>query len=224
VAFVTTTRTGATLEECDQICGPSADCSEACLHIPPDPYPGFETTCGEYDDGASNGWCYDPQACGDGLCDNINDNEDADNCSEDCGDPLSTGPTCEANGCELGESCWSCPQDCGDCGDDGNPDPDDGECTENESHSSDECLIPYDRCDNDQDCASYHGQYGFVCVDKRCTARDVPSFVSPCDGPEDCASGWRCTISEKLQGDGCYFLSGGILVPCPVCHPPWLVD
>jgi hypothetical protein len=126
-AFVTATRTGATLDECDQICGPSADCSEACLHVPPDPYPAFETTCGEYDGGAESGWCYDPQACGDGVCDNINDNEDAGNCSEDCGDPLSAAPTCGLYDCELGESCWTCPQGCGDCDDEGNPDPDDGE-------------------------------------------------------------------------------------------------
>ena len=220
-AFVGGTQTSATLEECDQICGPSADCSEACLYIPPDPYPGFETTCGEYDDGASNGWCYDPQSCGDGICDNINDNEDKFNCSDDCGDPLGTDPTCPNSSCEQGESCWTCPQDCS-CDDNGNPDPDDGECTENESHSSDECLNPGDVCEDDEDCDDYHGQYGFACVNQRCTARDLPSYRPACNGPEDCASGWECTISQKLIADGCWLFLGGFSMPCPTCQPPWL--
>jgi hypothetical protein len=81
----------ANLDWCTNSCDPFADCGTECL-VPSEP--AFQTTCGEYDGGASNDWCWEG-SCGDDTCDMIR-GERCWNCSEDCGacpDPPSAAPT-----------------------------------------------------------------------------------------------------------------------------------
>lgn len=98
---------------CEQVCGVSAGCDTACVFFPGGEYEGVETTCGEFDGGADNGWCSYPECglvCGhwtDGgtAC---NDGVENTDCYEfgyylHCGDDV----------CALGtESESSCAADC----------------------------------------------------------------------------------------------------------------
>lgn len=182
-------RLQATLEWCYDICGPSAACETECLV---DSDPALESTCGQYDGGAPT-WCDPGPYCGDGICD-LEDNEDRNNCSEDCGPPLSPEPECGQFGCEQGEDCWTCPQDCGSCEGPDPEDPDDGECPEEEDPWTDDCLYLNESCEGDGNCASIDGRT-YMCVDGRCIAEDLPEFTSAhvmCNGPEDCPAGWSC--------------------------------
>jgi hypothetical protein len=210
-AFVSARSVSATPDDCDEVCGPSADCEEPCLYIPPPPFEGVEITCGEYEGGAPD-WCEDGNPCGDGVCDNVDDTEDSGNCPEDCGPVLSPGPTCGLYGCEQGESCWNCASDCGTCPEP--PEEDDGECSEGEDHSDADCLYLDESCDDDGDCHLV-GEFGYSCVNKRCVARDLPGVTTTCNSDFDCQSGFKCTKSDEYECPGSQ-------PSCKVCVPTWL--
>lgn len=79
-------------DACSSICGPTADCGEFCEDY---------GSCGNFDGGASGGWCAGD--CGDGYC-NSAISEDYVGCPEDCGycgdgicDSVNEGSSCHSD-------------------------------------------------------------------------------------------------------------------------------
>jgi hypothetical protein len=182
----------AGMEMCEEACNEFADCDTECFE------PVFlmlqSTTCGDWDGGIGNLQC--EGECGDDLCAEWA-GESCSSCSLDCG-PCPVEPTCEADGCEPGETCRNCPEDCA-C-----PDPDeedDGVCGTTEFHETYDCQTPSEFCQDDQDCPDY-GTIGAKCVENQCLAEDYDSWAVVCDpsdlDPGQCPNGWYCRYAEKF--------------------------
>lgn len=169
--------------------------------------------------GADNPSCSSDPVCGDGNCD---EGEDEDNCPEDCGsDPCGDGD------CDETENCFDCPDDCGDCcGDDscdegygedcetchedcGNcPGCGDGECLDGETCNScpDDCG---DCCGNDI-CEEIYGETclecptdcscAAVCGDDQCEEDKGESCVNCAPDCGTCCGDENCNAD---QGENC---------------------
>ena len=94
---------------CNEACGPEAECEESCLAVVDD-LPSFYTTCGEYGGPPWNGVGQCLGTCGDGYCNEYNE-EEYGTCGADCGE-------CGDDFCDpLHEVYGVCTYDCGSCGD-----------------------------------------------------------------------------------------------------------
>lgn len=193
----------ATPNICEDVCGYSA-CDHSCYIDQTAFESDISTTC--YDFGT-----YDLSqvCCGDGFCSSAA-GESPESCSYDCHEPIA--PTCGANGCETGETCNTCPTDCGACA----PAYDnscnhDGNCQPGEDQTCDDCkMIGF--CRSDSDCPSANGN-DYQCVADRCVLRDLPAWTITCNTNFDCSTfgwDWICDYSE-------FYDSGTV----KVCLPPW---
>jgi hypothetical protein len=218
----------AATDDCDQICGPTAECDQTCYNEL------FVTTCGEYDGGWTNDWCDgntcedicgpytggnfvcwwdgelstcedfgDAAECGDEICAWVDGGETCLNCEDDCGCPPDPTPTCGQNGCEVGESWRTCPQDCDepetdDCGDE--------VCgpTEDAESCEEDCNISQDLCGGQFECPE-----GWECIRDRCVADEevLVCCDQSCGGPLNCD--WDEYCGQKSQ------------FPTAVCLPRW---
>lgn len=194
----------AASDDCVDVCDEEASCDEECIYYPGGP--GQWTTCGEYDGGASNGWC-DGDTCPE-IC-----WEEA-HCDWPCyegGEPTECGlyDGGASNGwCELtcgdGICSWSspheeddvnCPEDCGFCGDDF--------CAwffEKPWTCSDDCggASPGNECDpEEQDCGGGDVcSSGGYCIDQ-------PQCSNCCTDTSQCSGGARCEgFHPDLAGYG----------------------
>jgi hypothetical protein len=108
-ATVAKASAGEFIDNCHEGCGPEASCEEQCWASAPE-LPAFLTTCGEYGGSPWNGVGQCLGFCGDGYCNEYNE-EDDESCYDDCGE-------CGDNICNGPEDLAMCPQDCRSCGDD----------------------------------------------------------------------------------------------------------
>jgi hypothetical protein len=237
-AVVLALRAGAVLsmttDDCDQICGPTAECDLTCYNEL------LVTTCGEYDGGHENDWCDgdtcedqcspwvagnwacwmggelvtcqdfgDYAECDDGYCAWVDGGETCSNCETDCG-PCPPSRTCGQNGCEAGETWRTCPQDCDepieDCGD--------GKCARDEDGDScpQDCTFSGDLGTPPLTCPE-----GYVRRNEFCVWND-PAYVC-CE--TTCGGGSMCTVDEVCKpidtnGDGQVNQSD-----TKVCVPRW---
>ena len=206
------------IQACESVCGSSALCETECWYAPDPESEMIPTTCGEYDGGASNGWCdgdtcvalcdsnafcqwgcyYEgqPSSCGEyGLCTLI------------CGDALCSPA--------IGENPGTCPDDCGECGDGqcsafwGENDPADGRYC----HADCAPLTGWTACaecdPTDQDCASNEvcnaaqcchpvsaicAQFGYCTSNSQCCGNEV------CIRPEESWGIGYCGSREGAEG------------------------
>lgn len=121
---------------------------------------GCGGSCGTCPSGyqCTSGFCQATSYCGDGWCD-YNLGETCDSCPEDCGwcNPECGDGICDA---DYGEECYWCPEDCGDCPDECG----DGFCSWNEDCNSCpwDCGPCPDQC-GDGYCDSYYGETCSTC-------------------------------------------------------------
>jgi hypothetical protein len=205
----------AVYDWCYNSCGPEAACTTECENDG-----GGGTTCGEYDGGASNGWC-------DGdTCDNVcgpwshgswscyHQGQPTD-CYEygdyaQCGDDLCAFVwgvedcsscaadcgqcpvfVCGNSECEFGETFRTCPIDCNDPGTSGYCG--DGICSSEETTSCADCLDPDEYCDG----INHFCPVAHQCVSNWCSLDDVEARQT-CNpnssyGPHyDCPVDFRC--------------------------------
>jgi hypothetical protein len=176
----------APLPGCEETCGPTASCGEACE------YPAGEswvfTTCGEYNGGGSAycdgntcedvcgphapaAWecwedfqlssCYDQNnhaVCGDDICAWYYGAESWANCSDDCGNEP-PAVDCPNSICGPGESWMNCPADC--------PAPSGGTCP-NGLCDEDPSTCP-DDCDSPElSCKNWPCPTNYNCVNGQC--------------------------------------------------------
>jgi hypothetical protein len=214
------TVTAAEMNEwCYEACDSEADCDLECENDG-----GGPTTCGEYDGGASNGWC-DGDTCED-VCGPYSDpswacyaNGQPTDCYGygdyvTCGDgfcstitELESCGTCEDDcdvcpeiecgnsSCEFGESYRTCPQDCPD-GDGETNWCGDGQCDSNEDLSCVDCQDPNEFCDYLTD---HYCPANYQCVANFCSHDDVTarqSCVSTCPVGYTCQFGFNVMIND----------------------------
>ena len=196
----------APMQDCASVCGSSELCETGCFDSQSPP---METTCGEYDGGASNGWC-DGDTCV-SLCDSNA------YCNWECywgGNPSSCGEygectlICGDGVCSLGidENPDSCDDDCGSCGD--------GQCSaywgENDVTDSRYCAVdcgptvPYDPCEvcdpTDQEgCSSNE-----VCNAAQC----CKGISTICASSGVCTNNSQCCSNEVCIKPGPYWTTG----------------
>jgi hypothetical protein len=104
--------TVSAIDQCEDVCTLSADCSTDCMNFPPD-MPGFQTTCGNYNGGVCGDTCdvtCTPDSPGSTAC------QGEGGSSTTCGS-YGISLTCGDGFCAVGsgESCNSCSADCGAC-------------------------------------------------------------------------------------------------------------
>lgn len=156
-AVMTVSDSGRTPEQCDQICGPEVECDEPCLYIPEPPFEAFESTCGEYEGGGSQGYCLGE--CGDGYC-NGYAGEEYGECEDDCGycgDGICQRPTEAAGSGYCATDCGPNTPDENEC----NPTTDSG-CSGGDSCNAQAACVPpeepcsgggsHGHCHNNSDC------------------------------------------------------------------------
>jgi hypothetical protein len=201
--------TAARFGNCDdeEVCGPSFSCDDPCWLIEGQ-LPPFEITCGDYDGEPWNGSGNCLGECGDGYCNEYNDEEyGLSSCWEDCG-------YCGDDECQWweGEEYGEC-DECGYCGD--------GRCSIEEhpgatGYCSQDCgsgVPDGDECDDDGECGS-----GEQCSPNRYCLADEPSEeCTPypngyCLNHNDCCADEYCRMTESTV-----YCSGNDCVPAGVC-------
>jgi hypothetical protein len=224
---------------CSSVCGEETSCTEPCL-IVQGQLPAIEITCGEYDGGPANDqcdgddcatecqwwsgpddvcWWQDEETtcqdyggsgdCGDDICVSWQ-GESCDTCPEDCGGDCPI-IVCDNAICEYGETWRNCPEDCVAPGED---DCGDEVCgpTENEETCEEDCLFPGEYCGS----APYlYCDTGWVCVQDQCIFND-PNKYQCCGGAayqcayntNQCPFGYYCSDTEQFFDE-------------PVCVKMW---
>jgi hypothetical protein len=168
-----------TCETCPADCGPCGGTGDCCA---PNGTPGCETASIEDCVCAQDPWCCSNEW--DQTC--VEEVEDF-GCG-DCG-----GATCGDAWCDLGETCETCPADCGECAGCG-----DGDCSW------------------DEDCTTCSEDCGPCSTGDCCEPQDGPGcgdqFIQDCvclDDPWCCGNEWDQTCVDEVDAFGCGDCGGG---------------
>lgn len=156
------------------VCETNETCSNCPYDCAPCPVCG-NTSCELGENCSSCPDDCDPCPCGNGVC---GEEETCETCAADCGPcqpscnpPQACQPVCGNFVCEIGETCQSCNKDCGACPSEPPPIG---------------CILD-DHCSVFEDCTT--------CADDCCPLFGGVSY-EPCDGPHNCAQGFRCEAAN----------------------------
>ena len=123
-------------------------------------------------------------------------------------------------GCEQGENCENCPQDCGGCGTAASCDYDD-RCEDGEDDYCQDCQFT-GFCEENSDCPDFKGGlYDYVCVDDRCVIAHLPFVTNTCFYDYDCPLTWKCKV-KPVDYHGETYVCPVQNPNCRVCLPPWI--
>ncbi len=211
------------------LCGGGAFCSSGSCGCPPDAAEvcdnGVDDDCDDLVDCADTDACAEDVPCdafgrlcrseececpttGGEVCDNGADDDcdGATDCEDgDCaGTPACPGPVCGDGGCDGGESCHTCPDDCGVCCPDGACQSGYGEPCES---GPDDCgagpVCGDDLCGADESCETCPGDCGVCpvcgCGNGACEGPDETCMTCPADCGQCCGD----ASCEAGHGEAC---------------------